>query len=198
MAEQGRSPETRPYRMGRRAEQVDQTRRRIIEAAVRLHTSVGPAGTTISLLAEEAGVTRVTVYQHFGDADELFAACTAHWMGQHPPPDPGSWRTASTVEDRARLAIGELYAWYGRNGDDLYPINRDVASIPPLARAARAAHEQLRIDAVVGSTGRKVLRAAVAHALSFWTWHSLVVEQGVRRSDAVDLAATFVKAASLK
>lgn len=197
MAEQGRSTESRPYRMGRRAEQVGETRQRIVEAAVRLHTTIGPANTTISTLAEQAGVTRVTVYQHFSDADELFAACTAHWMERHPPPDPASWRSARSVEDRARLAIGELYAWYGRNGAELYPINRDAASIPAGARAARAAHDQLRIDAVMG-TGRRsaLLRAAVAHALSFWTWHSLVVEQHLREADAVSLATRFVRSAA--
>lgn len=197
MAEQGRSPESRAYRMGRRAEQIDKTRQRIVEAAVRLHTTIGPARTTISTLAEEAGVTRVTVYQHFSDADELFAACTAHWMGRHPPPDPTAWRAPRSLEARARLAISELYAWYGRNGDDLYPINRDAESIPLGARAARAAHEQLRIDAVVGSgRGKVLLRAAVGHALSFWTWHSLVVEHHLREADAIALALKFFETPS--
>lgn len=196
MTEQSRSTESRPYRMGRRAEQIDETRQRIVAAAVRLHTTIGPAATTVSALADEAGVTRVTVYQHFSDPDELFAACTAHWMGNHPPPDPTSWRAGRSVEERARLAIGQLYAWYGRNGVDLYPINRDAESIPPGARASRVAHEQQQIDAVMGGGRGKVLRAAVAHALSFWTWRSLVVEHHLREADAVSLAMGFVKAAA--
>lgn len=182
--------------MGRRAEQIDRTRQRIVEAAVRLHTTIGPAHTTISVLAEEAGVTRVTVYDHFGDTDELFAACTAHWMGRHPPPDPEAWRAPRSVEGRARLAISELYAWYGRNGDELFPIDRDTESIPPRARAAREAHERSRIDAVVGGGAKALLRAAVAHVVSFRTWHSLVVDQHLREQDAVDLAVRFVRAAA--
>ena len=77
-----RSTKTRPYRMRRRAEQVDETRLRITEAAVRLHTTVGPAHTSIAAIAEAAGVTRLTVYRHFADLDTLFEACTAHWTGQ--------------------------------------------------------------------------------------------------------------------
>ena len=53
--------------MRKRAEQVDQTHQRIVEAAVHLHGTVGPAATTIAGIAEQAGVTRLTVYRHFPD-----------------------------------------------------------------------------------------------------------------------------------
>jgi AcrR family transcriptional regulator len=43
--------------MRRRAELVEQTRQRIVDAAIHLHTTIGPANTTISGVAEEAGVT---------------------------------------------------------------------------------------------------------------------------------------------
>jgi AcrR family transcriptional regulator len=78
--------------MGHRAELVEQTRQRITDAAVRLHTTVGPANTSISTVAAEAGVTRLTVYRHFSDLEALFAACRAHWFGQHRPPDISAWR----------------------------------------------------------------------------------------------------------
>ena len=58
---------------------------------MRLHGSVGPARTTISGVAEEAGVQRATVYRHFPTEEELFGACSAHWASLHPPPDAGSW-----------------------------------------------------------------------------------------------------------
>ena len=65
--------------MRKRADDVAATRQRIVEAAVRLHGTIGPAATTISALAEEAGVTRLTVYRHFPDDLALFTACSAHW-----------------------------------------------------------------------------------------------------------------------
>ncbi|HEX7472558.1 MAG TPA: helix-turn-helix domain-containing protein, partial [Candidatus Limnocylindrales bacterium] len=105
--------------MRRRAELVDETRLRITEAAVRLHTTVGPANTSITGIAEEAGVTRLTVYRHFPDLEELFDACRGHWMSEHQPPDLAAWRAIPGLEDRARQAFADLYGWYGQNADDL-------------------------------------------------------------------------------
>ncbi len=57
----------RKYELKERALRKEQTRQRIVEAAVDLHTSIGPAWTTISGIAERAGVERHTVYAHFPD-----------------------------------------------------------------------------------------------------------------------------------
>jgi AcrR family transcriptional regulator len=76
----------RPYRMKKRAELEEATRRRITESAVALHGTVGPARTSVSALAEHAGVRRSTVYRHFPDEASLFAACTAHWAAENPCP----------------------------------------------------------------------------------------------------------------
>ena len=67
---------TRTYTLKRRAEQQMETRRRIVEAAVDLHSSVGPALTSISMVAERAGVQRHTLYAHFPDEKSLFLACS--------------------------------------------------------------------------------------------------------------------------
>ena len=78
MGEQKKPAGPRPYRMGRRREQLDATRRRIAEAAFELHATVGPAQTSVSAVAERAGVQRHTVYHHFPDLGSLFRACTEH------------------------------------------------------------------------------------------------------------------------
>ena len=77
--------------MRKRAEHIDQTHQRIVEAAVHLHGTVGPAATTIAGIAEQAGVTRLTVYRHFPDEVALYLACSSHWMAQRVPPDPDAW-----------------------------------------------------------------------------------------------------------
>jgi len=82
----GSQQESRPYRMSKRAEQVAYTRLRIVEATVELHGTIGPAGTTVMGIAEQAGVTRATVYRHFPDEDALFRACSAHWRARQDPP----------------------------------------------------------------------------------------------------------------
>src|SRR3954462_10108184 len=83
---------TRKYDRKRRAEQQAETRRRIVEAMVALHGEVGPARTTISAVAERAGVERLTVYRHFADETAMFQACSAHFAAEVAPyPDPADW-----------------------------------------------------------------------------------------------------------
>src|SRR5919106_5043085 len=103
---------TRPYRKRRRAESEAATRQRITEAAMELHGTVGPARTTISAVAERAGVQRATVYRHFPSETELFEACSGHWYSLNPMPDPSRWAEIADSEERLRAALGDLYEWY--------------------------------------------------------------------------------------
>src|SRR3954454_21616980 len=103
-----RTSTDRKYELKERARRQAETRRRITEATVELHRTVGPARTTISAIAEKAGVQRLTVYRHFPDERDLLAACSPHWLGADPPPDPSRWTDP-------RSALRELYAWYRRN-----------------------------------------------------------------------------------
>ena len=183
--------------MRRRAELVDETRQRITEAAVRLHTSIGPSGTSMAAVADEAGVTRLTLYRHFATRDDLFAACMTHWRATHRPPDPGTWRGVTPLEKRVKLAVGEVYAWYDANGDDLYPIYRDAAFTPDSTIRARRANTDRMVDALLEGSGvrgsaRRRLRAAAGHVLAFWTWHSLRVDEGLDPAEAQAVATSFL------
>src|SRR5215204_4591929 len=124
---------SRKYELKKRAEAQDETRRRITEAAVELHGSVGPAQTTISAIAERAGVQRLTVYRHFPDERSLYAACTGHWRAQHPPPDPEPWTRIEDPAERAETALRELYGWYAANEPMLANAERDRPLVPALA-----------------------------------------------------------------
>jgi AcrR family transcriptional regulator len=185
--------------MRRRAELVDQTRQRIIEATVRLHTTIGPANTSIASVAEEADVTRLTVYRHFGDLDALFEACRGHWRAQNPPPDASPWRAIPDLETRARQALGGLYAWYREHADELSPIYRDMTAMPLSAQETMAAENRSLGDALVagyagpGSGGRE-LRAVARHLVGFGTWRSLAIQQGLDDREAVDVAVRFLAA----
>jgi AcrR family transcriptional regulator len=185
--------------MGRRAELADQTRRRITEAAVRLHTSIGPSATSMSAVAEEAGVTRLTLYRHFPNGNALFAACMSHWRALHPPPDSDAWRSVHPFPARVRRAVDDLYRWYEENGDDLYPLYRDAAFTPQPTIAARRANLERMVDALLdGATrrgrARRRLRAMAGHVLDFWTWRSLHDEQGLRGAELVEVATSVVVA----
>ena len=115
----------RPYRMKKRAELEEATRRRITESAVALHGTVGPARTSVSALAEHAGVRRSTVYRHFPDEASLFAACTAHWAAENPVPDIGAWAAIEDPDERLRAALAALYPYYRSTAGMMENLIRD-------------------------------------------------------------------------
>src|ERR671921_594141 len=120
----------RKYEMKRRAGRMQETRRRIAEAAVQLHRTVGPARTTVSAIAEKAGVQRHTYYAHFPELKDLYQACTAHYLEQHPLPEPPFWADVADAEERLRRALSEVYAYYGGNEALLANVLRDAPLDP--------------------------------------------------------------------
>jgi AcrR family transcriptional regulator len=191
----------RRYRKRRRATQEEETRRRITEATVDLHGSVGPARTTVSAVAERAGVQRATVYRHFPDEEALFSACSSHWLAAHPLPELEAWAAIEDPDERLRTALAQLYAWFERGEQMLERTTRDVATVPALqpSMAAFAGWFEAATDALLedrrerGAKRRRV-KAAIGHALSFFTWRSLVREQGLPQADAVELMAGLANA----
>ena len=185
--------------MRRRAEQVDQTRQRIVEATVELHGSVGPAATTIAAIADLAGVTRLTVYRHFPDEAALFSACSAHWASRQQLPDPGAWSQIGDPAARLRAGLADLYRFYRAGAGMLTHIHRDFATLPEAHQQAQRDGDTLIRDLLTapfdGTGGeRRRLRAAVGHAISFWTWRSLCLDQGLPDHEAVDAMTGMVLA----
>lgn len=195
----------RRYRKRRRAQLEDETRRRITKAAVDLHGSLGPARTTISAVAERAGVQRATVYRHFPDEEALFAACSSHWRARHPLPDLADWAAIDDPGERLRIALSDLYAWYARGEDMLEKTTRDAALVPAMQPAvesmggwfAEAVATIVRGRPERGAPRRRT-KAAVGHAVSFATWRSLVRDQGLSDLEAVDLMHGLVRLAAAK
>jgi AcrR family transcriptional regulator len=120
----------RKYELKRRAERQDQTRQRIVDATIALHTTIGPARTTVSAIAERAGVQRHTVYSHFPDERALGLACSGCHMARHPLPDAEGWRSIPDPRRRLRRGLTDLYGYYARHGAELVPILRDSESHP--------------------------------------------------------------------
>lgn len=192
----------RAYRQTRRAVASAETRRRIVDAAIELHTTVGPAKTTISAIAEQAEVERLTVYRHFPREEELFRACVTHGWERFPPPEYRAWAKIADPERRLRTALTELYAYYGSVGDALTVIVRDFPRVPMLAALNTpylAKWEEMRYVLARGwnrrGRRRQVLLAAIAHSLDLSTWESLVRRQGLREADAVVLLIRLVRSA---
>lgn len=193
------SDQKRPYRKRRRAELEEETRRRITESAVELHGTLGPARTSMSAIAEHAGVPRSTLYRHFADDAAMFTACSAHWAAANPPPDPSPWPAIADPDERTRTALAELYAYYGRTEQMLANLLRDEQQVPIVAQLFGAYHGYIAAvaDMLVAGRGlrgraRQRSRAAIGHAVAFTTWRSLVRDQGLSEAEAVDLMAGLV------
>jgi AcrR family transcriptional regulator len=193
------SAEKRQYTMRRRAELEEETRRRITESAVELHEELGPARTSISAIADRAGVRRATVYRHFPDDEALFAACSAHWRAANPPPDPASWSSIADVHERTRAAIRALYAFYDSTDAMYTSLLRDEPLVPAVANRLRDFYGYLRsiqddLAAGRGLRGRRAqhARATIGHALAFPTWRSLTRNEGLSNEEAAELMARLV------
>jgi AcrR family transcriptional regulator len=194
---------TRTYELKLRAERQEETRQRIVAAAVELHTTLGPSRTTVQAIAEQAGVTRPTVYAHFPDARSLLEACSGHVRATIPPPDPTNWGSIADPSERLATALRELYGYYERLEPLLENVQRDAAVMPLVAEMnayrVRSLEEirDLLLRAWPARGGARArLRRAVGHALEFRTWQSLVRRQGCVTDEAVRLMVAFARAAA--
>jgi AcrR family transcriptional regulator len=187
----------RIYTLKKRAEQQAETRQRIVEATVELHGSVGPALTTISMVAERAGVQRHTVYAHFPDERSLFAACSGLFEERNPLPEAADWRDIADRHERLSAGLGEIYGWYGRNSGLLALVMRD-AQHHEVTRETSTRQFGPRMTAwleVLGAMLRPRQMAMLQLALSYHTWRSLALDACLKQDEAVDLMVRAIERA---
>jgi len=193
------NPPSRIYRKVARARQEEETRLRITEAAVELHGTVGPAKTTITDIAKLAGVSRMTVYNHFPTDVDLFRACSGHWAEANPFPDPSAWASIDDPRERLVRGLSDLYAWYGSKRGMLEGVFRDIAVLPALAEVmggfwASWAGGVIRTLAAgwrsPSDTGERV-ETALTVAIDFHTWQ-LLADAGVDPDAAAAITSRLV------
>lgn len=189
---------TRTYTLKRRAEQQAETRQRIVEAAVALHSSIGPAQTTFSMVAERAGVQRHTLYAHFPDEKSLMLACSGLTAARDPIPDAAPWRAIADRRERLRAGLSALYGWYERNASraacvlrdaETHALTREISAMrmgPPMAACRDVLGD--------GLSGKQ--RALLRLALGFHTWRTLVRDSGLEPDAAVDLMIEAIAGAA--
>ncbi len=190
------------YNLKARAERYQQTRQRIVEAAVELHRTYGATQTTITDIAKRAGVKRQTVYNHFPDELALFKACSAHNRTLNPPPDPEPWKLIPDPEERLRSALAEVYAYYRRNEQMLANVTRDAQASANVRTVLepRVKHQERMRDVLAvgwaqedGQCRRKFLYGALWMGLEFHTWHTLVRQQGFVDDEMVEMMVGMVR-----
>jgi len=195
------SPPKRKYELKKRAQEMARTHERITEAAIELHGTLGPSRTTMSAVAEHAGVERRTLYRHFPTEADLFAACSTHYFAANPWPDLDDWRAIGDPQERLERALDELYAYYERTEPMLSSVLRDAElvdfardAVAPLDAYLDEAAELLTAGRRARGRRRLLIARALRHALAFSTWRSLS-SNGIGRSDAARLSAALVEAA---
>jgi AcrR family transcriptional regulator len=191
------------YKLNKRAEREEETRQRIVDAAVTLHRELGPSRTSILALSRRAGVSRPTIYRHFPDQKSLLAACSGHTRTLNPPPTLAAWAELVDPERRLAVALTQVFEYYAANESILAHVLRD-AEHDPLVRDASEPRRRYMTEAgsmlahpwnVRGAKKRR-LQAAIAHAIAFSTWRSLVREEGLREREAITLLTALVRAAA--
>ncbi len=190
----------RKYELKRRAERQDETRQRIVDAAISLHTTIGPTATSIKAVAEEAGVERHTVYRHFPDERSLLHACSGCYTERYPLPDASAWTGVVDAERRLRRGFTEIYAYYAERGDELSPILRDCATSPftrevvelRMGPAFERMRDMLAEPFHARGTRRARLVAAIELFLALDTWRCL--SRQLSPAECVDAAVRAVAA----
>jgi AcrR family transcriptional regulator len=193
--------EKRKYELKQRAQRLAETRRRITEATVELHRTVGPAATHINEVARRAGVQRMTVYNHFPNDTALLTACSAHWRALHPTPDLAAWRTVTDPGERLRLGLGQLYGWYRETDPMTANVLRDAQVLPALQaileggllRYLDQVRQVLTEPLQVRGRRRQRVDAAARAAIDLHTWRALAP---LGDTDAAELAAGLIELAA--
>jgi AcrR family transcriptional regulator len=192
----------RKYRQKKRAEETARTHRRITDAAIELHGTVGPARTTMSAVAERAGVERRTLYRHFPNEADLFAACSSDYFAANPWPDLESWRAIRDPNERLKRALDELYAYYERTEPMFSNVLRDAElvdfardAVSPLNAYLDEAAGVLVVGRPARGRRRQLLKRALRYAIAFPTWHSLTTNE-IGRTEAAKLTTALVEAAA--
>jgi AcrR family transcriptional regulator len=196
LAEQKKSTAPRTYRMVRRREGLEATRQRIAEAAFELHATVGPAQTSISAVAERAGVQRHTVYNHFPDMTSLVRACTEHGMRVTRIPAAEPWHAIDDPTARLRTGLGELYGYYRANAKLIGNVIRDL----PIMGVGGVESFMERMGELFGALAagwsgedatQRLRMVSIGHAMAFETWRSLT-DQGLSDDEATELMVGLV------
>lgn len=189
----------RSYKMSERAKSQAETRQKIVEATMHLHEEIGPRNTSISAIAERAGVQRLTVYRHFPDETAVFQACTSHWLSLNPPPDPADWAEISEPVEKFRTAVAALYDYYSRTRAMWTVSFRDVSEVPALQQpmADVAAFLGSIADDLIAAFGDAAdtdhIGPTIRHVLHFPTWTDLE-DQGLTNTQKLDLVTAWLQA----
>jgi AcrR family transcriptional regulator len=186
----------REYKMVKRRQKVEVTRRRIAKATYELHSTIGPAFATITLIADRAGLPRQTVYRNFGTQVELFRSCIAFGLEVHPLPDPNGWQSVADPEERLQVGLTQLYLWFEASEPVLTNSVRDFGVVREAAEEAMRPVDEvfLRIyETLCQGWGAARVSPLLSLAVDFATWKKLRREQGMSSLAIVEMWSDLIR-----
>jgi AcrR family transcriptional regulator len=165
----------RTYRQEKRAASAEETRLRIVEAAMTLHAEQGIVATSIKDIAAMADVGIGTVYHHFPTYEDIVRACGARMHVLTRPPTPQSFAHLDSLDQRVERFVQELFAYYerypsferGRCDRDKLPVLAEA-----VARHEKAIEEVVREALRLGQFDEQVIRTTIA-LVDFAVYRSL-------------------------
>ncbi|MFO0989395.1 MAG: TetR/AcrR family transcriptional regulator [Alphaproteobacteria bacterium] len=184
----------RKYTLGRRGEAAEETRRRIVEATFALHAEQGVAATTMTQIAERAGVSVGTVYHHFATYDDAIQACGEHASALAPPPGPELFAGAATRAERIERLARASFERYERipNYEAVRAERKNYAPLREFFAAEAQLMRELAASAIGrGRDGRGA--AVVAALIDPGVWRALR-DAGLSTAAAASQAAGVVNA----
>lgn len=190
----------RKYTLRKRAEQLADTRRRIVEATVDLHGEIGPAATTLTMIAERAHVQRHTLYAHFPDERSLLLACSGLAVERDPLPDSAPWTELPSVRKRLKQGISALYGWYARNEKLLACVLRDAEhhALTREVTELRFGPPMAAYRHVLGEGLAPRQKSLLAVALNFHSWRTLAGEAQLSPMGAADIMTDAIASMTSK
>jgi TetR/AcrR family transcriptional regulator of autoinduction and epiphytic fitness len=183
--------------MDGRIQRWQRTHKAMIAAALELVVELEDLPSA-QAIAERAGVTKRTVFDHFPDLASLFSDAADHqqygmWSGLTPP-EPGEGFTArlkNVIEQRARLfeEVGPVRRVAARLAKD----HEKLAEMMASSRKALRQHLAIHLEPEIGGLSPAAVEAVHAVA-TFEVWEVLRRQQGLTLSRATATVEAAIEA----
>ena len=170
----------RKYDMDKRKAAVEETRQRILEATLALHSEKGIFGTSWQDIAKRADVSVGTVYKHFPSLDELVPACGELMYAITRPPSlddaPQIFAGANSLEERLERLVSELFDFYERGASYIETDfqERQLPAVREWEAYMRATIAGLVREALIPAGPDERTVQAVSALLDFYTFKSFL------------------------
>jgi AcrR family transcriptional regulator len=166
--------------MDKRKAAVEETRQRILEATLALHSEKGIFGTSWQDIAKRADVSVGTVYKHFPSLDELVPACGELVYAITRPPSledaPQIFAGANSLEERLERLVSELFDFYERGASYIETDfqERQLPAVREWEAYMRATIAGLVREALIPAGPDERTVQAVSALLDFYTFKSFL------------------------